>query len=57
MNKLLSELSILILILASSIFAVVNNFTDWVRDEYTISLMVMTLWLHLLWSNKYGNKA
>jgi hypothetical protein len=57
MYKKIVELIILIAILFVSIFAVVNNFTDWVRDEYTISLMVITLWVHMMWSGRNGNKT
>jgi|LakMenE01Jun11ns_1017448.scaffolds.fasta_scaffold9958570_13 hypothetical protein len=57
MSKKIIELVILLSILFVSVFAVVNNFTDWVRDEYTISLMVITLWIHMMWSGRNGNKA
>lgn len=49
MPKLTTELVILSLTLASSIFTIVNVFTDWVPDTYALGTMLMLVLADVLW--------
>lgn len=57
MNSSKVELTIILTLLAVSIFTLVNTFTDWVPDVYGIAAMNLLILSHVLWGRKYGNKA
>jgi Flp pilus assembly pilin Flp len=57
MNSSKVELTIILTLLAVSVFTLVNTITDWVPDVYGIAAMNLLILTHILWMRKYGNKA
>lgn len=57
MNSSKVELTIILTLLAVSVFTLVNALTDWVPDVYGIVAMNLLILTHILWMRKYGNKA
>lgn len=58
MNKnIFVQIFILVLTLISAIFAIVNVFTDWVQDVYSIGVMLSLLLLDSVWRNGRTNKT
>lgn len=58
MNKnIFVQIFILVLTLISAIFAIVNVFTDWVQDVYSIGVMLSLLLLDSVWRNGHADKT
>lgn len=50
------EIFLAILTLISAIFVIVNVFTDWVKDIYSIGIMLSFLLLDSAWRKGYTEK-
>jgi hypothetical protein len=52
-----SELPILIIILLTAIFALVNTHFHWIPYSSPPVILMLGIALYSLWEHKYGNKA
>lgn len=52
-----TELVLLSLSLASSVFTAVNSFTEWVNGTYSLCVMMFFLLAHWAWCKYYYGKV